>query len=208
MKKSIVTLLILLFVLIVTCVYQNTYRLYELTTANNDAPVSHTETVKTISPKKESIVVQQTESVQVKKLTKPVPEKSHSEESSFLDSVTQTIKSAITPDKKSEIVTQDVIKNEIMPLTVLPTPSIEKTQKEEKEVVDYLLSVLKEQDRALITRDEAENRLHSLIKRALENRQIAIANMEKASLTIDQEQQKRLKNRKDISQKNTKEEGK
>jgi hypothetical protein len=59
----------------------------------------------------------------------------------------------------------------------------------------------------LAQRDKAEANIHALIKRVLENRRLAIENMEKASLDIDNRQQERLKERDTMSQNHTKKEG-
>lgn len=75
-------------------------------------------------------------------------------------------------------------------------------------MVDYLLTVLKEQDAALSNRDEVETRFQALIKRVLENRRIAIENMDKVSAEIEASHQKRLDESDVKSQNNTEEKGK
>jgi len=207
MKKSILTLLFLLLLLIMTCVYQKTYTLYAQTTEDHTTIVPMKQNA-LISPKKEAIVVKHTEDIPTKKL---VEEKQPLQEPSFLDTVTKSITTVITPKKqetKDRIVTPATIKSEAITIPIIVEKDTSSTQKEEKEVVDYLLSVLKEQDDALVARDEAEEKLHTLIKHVLQNRQIAIENMEKASLDIDKGQKERLEKRDAISQNNTEEKGK
>ena len=82
------------------------------------------------------------------------------------------------------------------------------TQKEEKEVIEYLLTVMNESGDAFTNRDQAEANLHALIKKVLEDRRIAIENMLKVSLEIEQDQLKRLTERDTLSQNNSQEKGK
>ena len=208
MKKSILALLFLLLLLILTCIYQKTYTLYALATAENNSTVSHIKSIETISTKKEDIVAEQEEKtikvIPVKKRATSTEKQKSSEEPTFLEKVKTTVTSVIT-SKKEDVTTEPTI------ITGEPKPHIQptlNTKKEEKEVVDYLLSVVNEQDASLAQRDEAENKLQALIKRVLEDRRLAIENMEQVSLEIDKQQQERLKERETMSQTPTKKEGK
>jgi len=208
MKKSILALFFLLLLLIGTCVYQKTYTLYELATAESNSTIQRTKSTETISTKKESIVAKQEEKttkvIQVKKGVTSIEKQKPSEEPTFLEKVKTTVTAVMTSKKKDVKVAPTVIAVE----TKQHKQPTLNTKQEEKEVVDYLLSVLDEQNASLAKRDEAENELHALIKRVLDDRRLAIENMEKVSLDIDKRHQKRLKERETMSQNNTEKEGK
>jgi len=208
MKKYILALFFLLLLLIGTCVYQKTYTLYELATAENNSTIQRTKSTERISTKKEVIVAKPEEKTtkvtQVKKRVTSVEKQKPSEEPTFLEKVKTTVTSVMT-SKKKDVKTEPIVIDVAPEQPIQPTLN---TKKEEKEVVDYLLSVVNEQDAALAKRDEAENELHALIKRVLEDRRLAIENMEKVSLDIDNRHQERLKERETMSQNNTEKEGK
>jgi hypothetical protein len=208
MKKSILALFFLLLLLIGTCVYQKTYTLYELATAENNSTVQRTKSVETISTKKEDSVAKQAEKTtkdsEAKKRITSVEKQKPSEKPTFLEKIKTTVTSVMTSEQK-DVTTEHAV------IAVEPGQSKQptlNTKKEEKEVVNYLLSVLDEQNESLAKRDEAENELHALIKRVLEDRRLAIEEMEKVSLDIDTRHQKRLKERETMSQNNTEKEGK
>jgi len=200
MKQSILALLFLLLLLIGTCVYQKTYTLYALTITENNSNAQRIESTKIISTKKENTI---TKAPQAKKCITSVEKKKPSEEQTFLEKIKTTVTSVITSEQK-DVTTEHAV------IAVEPVQSKQptlNTKKEEKEVVNYLLSVLDEQNESLAKRDEAENKLHALIKRVLEDRRLAIEEMEKASLNIGIRHQKRLKERETISQNNIEKEG-
>jgi len=201
MKKSIFLLLFLFLALVVTCVYQKTYTLYETTHAK-DENTKQTVSI-AASQKKEQAVIAQKKVVQATPKVANEPKNETKEEIvaekpakelSFLEKIKTTVVSAMTTEKKDALV-NEIVKKESKPLVVTAKKNTLTTKVEEKEVVDYLLTVLKEQDVALANRDEAESKLHALITQVLEERHIAIENMEKASLDIDTRHQKRLDER-------------
>ena len=200
MKQSILALLFLLLLLIGTCVYQKTYTLYALTITENNSNAQRIESTKIISTKKENTI---TKAPQAKKCITSVEKKKPSEEQTFLEKIKTTVTSVITSEQK-DVTTEHAI---IMAEPIQHEQPTLNTKKKEKEVINYLLSVLDEQNESLAKRDEAENKLHALIKRVLEDRRLAIEEMEKASLNIGIRHQKRLKERETISQNNIEKEG-
>jgi len=235
MKKSIFALLFLLLALIITCVYQKTYTLYALNTSEGNTTLLIEQKVKKTSPKKEKAVVRKqtssdthkvlistiekrVESISPKKeepvaktQTKtdaqkvkiPTSEEEPSKAPTILEKIKQTVISVVSSnEKKPEVkaVSQEAT-SEIITLKQKSIPV-------EKEVVDFLLTILKERDAALANRDKAETKLLALIKQALKNRRIAIENMEHASTEIEVSHQKRLKERDSKPQNNIEEKGK
>ena len=199
MKKSIFLLLFLFLVLVITCVYQKTYTLYENTHAEDENTKQIVSIAAVTSPKKEQAVPEQKKVVQatLKVANEPKSEmvtEKPAKELSFLEKIKTTVASAVTSEKK-DVPVNEVVEEKSKPLVITTKEHTVTTEVEEKEVVDYLLTVLKEQDVALAKRDEAESKLHALITQVLEERHIAIENMEKASLDIDTRHQKRLEER-------------
>ncbi len=181
MKKSIFLLLFLFLVLLVTCVYQKTYTLYENTHATDKNTLQNVKIKRvTTSTKKEPVVNKE--------------EKSATKELGLVEKIKTSVISAINSEKEDVPNSVNIVK-ESRPLVVIPKKNALNTKIEEKEVVDYLLTVLKEQNIALAHRDEAESKLHALITQVLKERHIAIENMEKASLDIDTRHQKQIKER-------------
>ena len=214
MKKSILALLFLLLLLIISCVYQKTYTLYALTTEDNTTivPIKKAEMT---SPKKEQPIAAEMipakEPIPILKDTPSSEDKEPIKEITFLEKVKTTIVSTISPNEKTtqqRVPSPEKIKKESVTIAVSPEKYTDATQKEEKEVVDYLHSVLSDQKESLQTRNKAQETLNILIKRVLEERSIAIENMEKVSLDIDKQQQKRLEKRETMSQNITEEKGK
>jgi len=212
MKKSLFALLFLLFALIITCVYQKTYALYALNTSEENTTLPLEQKAEIISPEKEETVVEKQTSTDTQAQAIPKVE----QKPTLLEKIKKTVVSVVSSDvtePKEKAVTHEIMAEKTVTKTTSHNIKVNKqpalnTKEEEKEVVDYLLTVLKEQDTALSNRDEAETRLHALIKRALENRRIAIENMDKASAEIEASHQERLKERDTKSQNNTKEKGK
>ena len=190
MKKSILVLLFLLLGLIVTCVYQKTYALYALQNDEQSTPVQNVTTETTAqkkvkelveTPNKTQHVVTQTNKSDVQN----VP----------TNKVASAPKKVLSP---VHVTTTKVLKNK--PATPASKPaSAQTTQMEEKEVVDYLLSILNDRDLAIKKRDAVEQNLHVLIKKALEERRIVIQDMEKDAVTRAENLQKALDNRENSS---------
>ncbi|PTB83817.1 hypothetical protein C9926_00945 [Sulfurovum lithotrophicum] len=204
MNKSIFTLLFLLLLLIVTCVYQKTYTLYAQTT-EVDTTVNVVKEAEIQSFQKEQPIKIVDHNVVTAHEGRRV------KEPTILEKIKTTVSSVISSNKnehQTKISPTVETENKIITQIKTMKKPVVKTEAEEKEVVDYLLTVLDERDLALIHRDEAESRLHALIKKALENRRLAIENMHKTSNQIDKAHQKRLKERDHQAQNNTEGKGK
>ncbi len=181
MKKHLLALLILLFLLIVTCVYQKTYTFYANahTDDNTSIHTQNEQTVLSIKSKENEII------------TKP-------------ETITETKLETSTKATSSKIE-----KNEVTPSTnvvtketeELKTPATITTESNDKEIIAYLLSVLNQ-------RAEAEATLHAHIKQVLEDRGIAIENMHKVSLEIEKAHKERLIERDTKTHNNSQEKGK
>jgi len=239
MKKYILTLLFLFLVLVVTCVYQNTYNLYEKAHAKDKNTQQHVQIEQNTNLKKEQasekVKVTQSytalatqankQSAKVKNLKmeavlneetlakkEPTEANKTAQSPSFLEKVKATVLSVVSSETKNMPLAQNNLKEDKRLATKENTDGTVNTQAEEKEVVDYLLSVLKEQNVALSNRDKAESKLHMLIEKVLKDRQLAIENMEEASSDIEISHQNRLDKRDVQSQNNyelnTKKEGK
>lgn len=212
MKKSIFALLFLLVLLIVTCVYQKTYALYAHTTTEEETLKIETP-AEIISPKEEHTLAKKRTITEKENVVVTTTEQIVSKEPTLLEKIKTTVDSVVSSEKEipstDTKVASKIASHQAVTSTEksLKRPTLD-TKEEEKEAVDYLLSVLKERDIALANRDEAESRLHALIKQALENRRVAIDNMDKVSTQIDASQQERLKERDTKSQNNNEEKGK
>ncbi len=187
MKKSILVLLFLLLGLIVTCVYQKTYALYALQNHEQSTPVQNV-TTETTTHKQ----------VREKEVKTPVETPNSTQHV-----VTQTNKKAVPNIPTGKVVKLVHSENVILknkPATPISKPaSVQTTQMEEKEVVDYLLSILNDRDLAIKERDTVEQNLHILIKKALEKRRIVIQDMEKDAVIRTENLQKALDNRENSS---------
>jgi len=206
MKKHILALLFLLLILIVTCVYQHTYTLYSEAHADYNTSMQSEQEIITIKSEETKIPVKQQKIVETP--TNTVHKESPTEETSptLVEKITNAVIAATTSESKEATQTpKKVVHEEVKTDKTLTTMN---TQKEEKEVIDYLLTVMNERDEALTNRDEAEANMHALIKKVLEERRVAIENMHQVSLQIDQEHQKRLTERDTLSQNNSQEKGK
>jgi len=203
MKKSIFLLLFLFLVLVITCVYQKTYILYEKSHNKRHTTVQ-TANIETLASLKKEHPIEKhrgttpipalSDKVQKNKTQMALLKEEPSEKSSFLEKLKNTVSNVMTSAKKE---TPTKVTNPIE--HGVGANNAKKnaltTQIEEKEVVDYLIQLLKEQHLALANRDEEENKLHALIKKVLQERHIAIENMEKASLDIETRHQTRLDER-------------
>lgn len=229
MKKTIYLLLILLLVLIVTCVYQKTYTLYEkvyvhdtnasITTQKmpakqevtppkekeilkNDTKSEHRSTTIQIETKKEDRP-QKSQNLVNTSMESNVSKNSALKEPTFLEKVEEKVISVVSlEDKVVHKKSEGLSKPKGFPVRAIPKNnkiSLD-TEIAEKEVVDYLLTVLKEQEIALSNRDEAESKLEALIKKVLEERSISIKSRQKASLDIDKKHEERLQKREQTAQ--------
>lgn len=192
MKPSIVTLLSLLVLLIITCVYQKTSDIYKLTYPQDESIVSPS----TVAIIKTTIKVKKQVEVNATK------EKAISKEPALVTKIKTSIQKEVasTKNKKiNEIKTQEIIKEVVH---ALPTDTkIEKISTiETKEIVDYLLLVLQERDGVLKKRDTLLVEIEALIQRALAQRAIAIQTMEKVVLDVATHQKTLLEQRKILSE--------
>jgi len=171
MKKPILALLVLLFLLIFTCVYQKTDVLYAKT---NDNPSSTLPTI-TLKPlpavKNEPTEVKAQEKVTKVAITEDVAKEVIAAEDEIKITKSET-----------EVVQKPVIKQETTPLTP-PTPV--QAQKKEIEEIDALMQALKDREVAFKNRDAFELYIQELINQALENRAIAISHQQKDIEEID-----------------------
>jgi len=170
MKKPILALLVLLFLLILTCVYQKTDVLY---TKFNDNP-QNTSTTIILKPLH-----------MVKKLVEVKREEKVPKVAKVAEIAQEEIKKEIkTTKSETEVIQTPVIKQETSAAT----------QKDIEEI-DALMQALKEREVAFKNRDEFELHLQELINRALENRSAAIAHMNKEGLHLIELQKELLKAR-------------
>jgi len=179
MKKHILVLLFLLLALIITCVYQKTYTVY--------AQLHGEDNTSTEALKHEVVIASKENEIATKQQTL----------------IAQPTKSAVVQNT-----THDTPSQKATDIQKVITEATIQTKAAEKEVIDYLLSVMKERDIALIQRDEEETKLHLLIKKTLENRRLAIETMHKASAEIEKEHKERLAERNAKAENNTQEKGK
>ena len=214
MKKHILALLFLLFALIVTCVYQHTYILYAEAHAEDNTSTQKIVTIK--SSKENEVATKEPAMLEksaldesaVEESAKIIDEEKPKEKAStsLIEKITNAVISATSSEKKETVQTSEKITD--TEATTDNTLATVNTQKEEKEVIDYLLTVMNERGEAFTNRDQAEANLHALIKKVLEDRRIAIENMHKVSLEIEQDQLKRITERDTLSQNNSQEKGK
>ncbi len=171
MKKTILALLVLLFLLILTCVYQKTDVLYA---KYNDHPQN---TSPTIILKPLHMVKKLVEVKIEEKVTK-VAEIAQEEVK-----ITKT---------ETEVVQTPVIKQETPAATPpVPTPAKQKDIEE----IDALMQALKNREIAFKNRDEFELYIQRLIKQALDNRTIAISHMNNEELHLIELQKELIKAR-------------
>jgi len=222
MKKILFALLFLLFLLIITCVYQKTYTLYAMQTTEEQTPVViiHEEKLSTIEkekvatsikeilqkerntvektavPKKPAEKLQTTQKSTKKAhvvVTLPSTAKGKKKETSSIEKIKPTVTKTFT-SKKEMPHTEKVV---LVEKVVSHTPEISKQEikKVENDAIDYLLTVLKEHKNALTQRDEAESRLHALIEKVLKDRKKAISAMKEVATSSATAQATRIEKR-------------
>ena len=227
MRKTLVALLFLLFLLIIACVYQKTYTLYAIQTTEEQEPVViiHEESIRTIEKEEVATVVKETPQKEINAAKKTTAHKKPEEKVETTQKGTEKLHAVVTPsstvkDDKQETSFIEKIKTTItetfsskkeaphtekvvlVEKVVSHTPEVSKKeiQKVENDAVDYLLTVLKEHKDALSERDEAESRLHALIEKVLEDRKKAIASMEEVAASSATAQATRIEKRDQASQ--------
>lgn len=188
MKKHILLLLFLLLALIVTCVYQKTYTVYSHLHSEEGGATHDTQ--------QEVVIISKENELATKKQPLVGP-------STISDPAEKPTQNVMLTGQK-EALSSSQKKESLVPSTLTKMS----TKIEEKEVIDYLLSVMKERDMALVQRDKEEAKLHVLIKKVLDNRRLAIENMHKVSSQIEKEHQERLAERDAKAQNITQEKGK
>lgn len=209
MKKPILALLVLLFLLIFTCVYQKSDVLYAKT---NDNPSSALPTI-TLKPlpavkneptevKIQAIVtkVAITEVVQkpvakqeTTPVTPPTPDQAPQKEIEEIDALMQALKDrevAFKNRDEFELYIQELI-NQAMENRAI---AINQQQKDIEEI-DALMQALKDREIAFKNRDAFELYIQRLIKQALDNRTIAISHMNNEELHLIEIQKELIKAR-------------
>lgn len=171
MKKPILALLVLLFLVIFTCVYQKTDILYAKYNDNTS------NTLPTITLKPLTVVKKEPSEVKVQEKVTKVAKVAHLEKEI---KVTKT---------ETEVEQKPVIKQETS--TATPPAS---TKKNDIEEIDALMQALKDREIAFKNRDEFELYIEELIRQALENRSITISHQQNDIEEIDALMQA-LKNR-------------
>ena len=201
MRKLLLFILTaLLILLIVTCVYRKTPALYAMNGEKEEykSPVVQSKNRGTADKKdnvadigKKSVPKKQ-ESVQL--TTSP---KKSGETTQHAKELLRVKKDAVTKPVVPE--KQAVPEKRVSPAKkiISHTPEVSKKemQKVENDAVGYLLTVHKEENDALRDRDEAESRLHALIKKVLEERKKAIVSMEEVVSSSADAHEKRMKKR-------------
>ena len=173
MKKSILALLVLLFLLILTCVYQKTDVIYA---KYNDHPQN---TSPTIILKPLHMVKKLVEVKREEKVTK------------VAEIAQEEVKKEIKITKpKTEVVKTPVIKQEIPTVT---SPVTAPAKKKDIEEIDALMQALKNREIAFKNRDKFELYIQRLIKQALDNRTIAISHMNNEELHLIEIQKELIK---------------
>lgn len=172
MKKSILALLLLLFLLILTCVYQKTSVLYE---ENRDSTIDTATTSIATTPL--SIIKKEVAEVKVKERE---IEKRQRE----------------TEMTKTKVLSKPVAKQEIPTITTAPpAPVPVLAKKKDIEEIDALMQALKNREIAFQNRDKFELYIQRLIKQALDDRTIAISHMNNEELHLIELQKELLKTR-------------
>lgn len=184
MQKSILALLVLLFLLILTCVYQKTDVLYAKYNETTPKPLA------TISPtplplmKKEPIPLMKKEPMETK-VDEKVAEELAVEKSAEKKEIKIT-------KSETEVVKTPVIRQKI---ATAPPPASTSAKQKDIEEIDTLMRALKDREVAFKNRDAFELHLQQLIKKALENRSAAITHMNKEELHLIELQKELLKAR-------------
>lgn len=191
MKKSILALLVLLFLLMLTCVYQKTDVLYAK--YNDNSPNS----LATPLPAVEKVVKKEPKSTKSETavVQKPLIKQ---DTSTTTPQVKLQAKVAVVENKikitKSitEAVPKPLIKQKTSATTpVAPTPAKQKDIEE----IDALMQALKNREVAFKNRDAFELYIQRLIKQALNDRTIAISHMNNEELHLIELQKELIKAR-------------
>ena len=179
MKKPILVLLVLLFLLILSCVYQKTEVLYAKTndTTRNTLP---TITLKPL-PAVEKVV--NVAKIAEETVTETVAEIVVVAEEAIVGKETKN---------EAEVVQKPLIKQETP--TVTPATAV-LAEKKDIEEIDALMQALKNREIAFKNRDAFELHLQQLIKQALDNRIIAISHMNNEELHLREMQKELIKDR-------------
>jgi len=179
MKKPILVLLVLLFLLILSCVYQKTEVLYAKTndTTRNTLP---TITLKPL-PAVEKVV--NVAKIAEETVTETVAEIVVVAEEAIVGKETKS---------EAEVVQKPLIKQETP--TVTPATAV-LAEKKDIEEIDALMQALKNREIAFKNRDAFELHLQQLIKQALDNRIIAISHMNNEELHLREMQKELIKDR-------------
>ena len=195
MKKSILALFVLLFILILTCVYQKTYQIYAENNDNTTTTVSTTSPSKPTailpSPKKEDTVLK----VETHKViaVKPIPEEPKITVEKKVPTtapVTKVVKAVSAPTVHSVKKPEEVKKKELAlskPIAqTKPAPEKESKPVSKKEPVKTMV-----QDSTKTTPSTTVKENHDLeeidsLMQALKDRNIALENRAKFELQIQQ----------------------
>jgi len=206
MKKIIYILYFLLFILILTCIYQKSSSLSEKNTSIHTSKVSLSQDQdseeKTTIIQKNIVVPKLPEKINTIKEVKPQEiqkQATHSTQKLPTKSIVETIDSPIT---KVSIVKATVIKDRKKPIVMIikevHVPNIKKIK---KDITDDFLSALSNRNIALKNRDLLESQLQTLINKALEQRIIAIEHSNKILFKAQERQKEIVEERDNLSQK-------
>lgn len=191
MKKPILVLLVLLFLLILSCVYQKTEVLYAKTNDNlpNTLPAITLKPLPAV--KKEHKSTKSVTEVVQKPLIKQ--ETSTTTQKVQLQAKVAVVENKIKITKSvTEAVPKPLIKQKITATTpVAPTPAKQKDIEE----IDTLMQALKNREVAFKNRDAFELYIQRLIKQALDDRTIAISYMNNEELHLLELQKELIKAR-------------
>jgi len=187
MKKTIAALLVLLTVVIVTCVYQKTYEIYDT------------------SPKKVTLIkinsTDKNEGIPSANISVPTPVKP------VTITVTQPVFTvekpvAVGQSKKSvPVKTAKVEKEEQEPTTpslidiIFNNNTADTQSPAHKEIVDYIIWALKNREIALKNRDEVEKRIHELAQQAMNERELVLEERNQQQDTLQKRQKQLIEDR-------------
>lgn len=185
MKKSILVLSVLLFLLILSCVYQNTYTLYEKYHNTNASILTIASPTPVSAPKQAISEVTIPHSNNV--IQKPIKPSIVAQVTPAKKAETKVVEKSI-PDSKTNIEDTDTTAHKKEPQIIF-------AKKQDLEEIDSLLEALKRRDIALKHRDDLILRIQQLIKQALDNRSTVIQDMNKDEQHLLQVQKELLKTR-------------
>lgn len=168
MKKSIFVLTILLFALIISCVYQKTHTIYAA--SDTDIVTSSKEGMPTAknanTPSTEEILL--TKKVRTTQ-TKATPQTG--------------IKTAVIPTEKKH-------STSMVPTKKMTTPK--RKALEGEEIVDYVMWALENRNIALANREKVVLRIEELVKKILDERLKTIEKRDNRMLALEKQQQETL----------------